>query len=59
MSKYSNSALVLYFFKVLIRCGFEKLSFISVDAVLHLFHRNFGCHHTFEYTLIFVFSSDF
>ena len=49
----------MYFLEVLIRCEFEKLSFISLVAVLHLFHKNFDCHHTFEYTLVFVFPSDF
>ena len=60
MSKYSNSALVVYFLEVLIRCGFEQLSFISLGAVLHLmFQKNFDCHHTFGCMLVYVFPSDF
>ena len=51
--------MVLYFLEVLIRCEFEKLSFVSLGAVLHLFHKNFDCHHTFQYMLVFVFPSDF
>ena len=51
--------LVLYFLEVLIRCEFEKLSFVFLGAMLHLFHKNFDCHHTFQYMLVFVFPNDF
>ena len=45
---------------ILIRCGFEQLSFISLGSVLHLmFHKNFDCHHTFGCMLVYVFPSDF
>lgn len=48
-----------YFFKVLICVDLKKLSFVSLGAVPHLFYRNFVCHHTFKYTLLFVFSDIF